>query len=73
MSPAFEAYLAKIYTDAAERTLFLADPRARAAAAGLAPAERDALAAIDRDGLVLAAASFQRKRDEHHAHAHQNR
>lgn len=62
MSPAFEAYLAKIYTDAAERTQLLADPRARAAAVGLSPEEIDALAAIDRDGLALAAASFSRKR-----------
>lgn len=71
MSPAFEAYLAKIYTDEAERAAFLADPRGRAAAARLSPAEVDALAAIDRDGLVLAAASFERKTDAHRTHAHQ--
>ncbi|MEO8587377.1 MAG: hypothetical protein ABI584_14525 [Acidobacteriota bacterium] len=62
MSPAFEAYLARIYTDEAERTLFLAAPRARAEAAGLAPAEAEALEAIDRDGLALATESFERKR-----------
>lgn len=73
MSPAFEAYLARLYTDAAERTLFLTDPEARAAAAGLSPAERDALARIDRDGLALAVQSFQRKRDEHRARSRQNR
>ena len=63
MSPAFEAYLARLYTDARERDLFLADPRGRAAATGLASAELDALAAIDRDGLVLAAQSFEKKRE----------
>ena len=73
MSPAFEAYLARIYTDDAERAAFLADPRGRAAAVRLSPAEVDALAAIDRDGLALAVQSFRRKRDEHRAHAHQKR
>ncbi|MGA7991357.1 MAG: hypothetical protein WCC53_08005 [Thermoanaerobaculia bacterium] len=67
MSPAFEAYLARIYTDEGERALFLADSRGRAAAAGLAPAEVDALAEIDRDGLALAAQSFARKRAQSHA------
>ena len=71
MSPAFEAYLARIYTDEAERALFLADPRGRAAAAGLATAEIDALAAIDRDGLLLAASSFEKKRA--HAETHRPR
>ena len=73
MSPAFEGYLARIYTDAAERALFLADPRGRAAAAGLASAEIEALARIDRDGLALAVKSFERKRDEHRTHSHQKR
>ena len=63
MSPSFEAYLARIYTDEAERAAFLTDPRGRAAAAGLSPAEAEALAKIDRDGLALAAESFERKRD----------
>ncbi|MBK9065024.1 MAG: hypothetical protein IPL89_17865 [Acidobacteria bacterium] len=73
MSPGFEGYLARLYTNEAERALFLADPRGRAAAAGLAAAEIDALEAIDRDGLALAVQSFERKRDEHRAHSHQNR
>jgi hypothetical protein len=73
VSPAFEGYLARLYTDEVERTLFLADPRGRAAAARLSPAEIDALAAIDRDGLALAVQSFQRKRDAHRAHSHQKR
>lgn len=63
MSPAFEAYLARIYTDRAERERFLSDPRSCAADFGLSPAECDALATIDRDGLVLAAGSFERKRE----------
>jgi hypothetical protein len=62
VSPAFETYLARIYTDREERARFLADPRARAEALGLSSAECDALAAIDRDGLALAADSFERKR-----------
>jgi hypothetical protein len=68
VSPAFEAYLARIYTDDAERALFLADPRGRAAAAGLAPGEVNALAAIDRDGLALAASSFEKKRAHSETH-----
>ncbi len=66
MSPAFEGYLARLYTDDGERALFLEDPPGRALAAGLSPAESDALAAIDRDGLLLAAASFQKKRAHRH-------
>lgn len=73
MSPAFEAYLARIYTDRAELAAFLSDPRARAAGFGLSPAECDALARIDRDGLVLAAQSFDRKRDAHRTHSDQKR
>jgi hypothetical protein len=69
MSPAFESYLARLYTDAAERAHFLADPRARAEVADLAPAEIDALATIDRDGLALAAESFARKRTDRERHA----
>ena len=66
MSPAFEGYLARLYTDDAERALFLEDPPGRALEAGLSHAESDALAAIDRDGLLLAAASFQKKRARRH-------
>jgi hypothetical protein len=73
VSPAFEGYLARIYTDAAERALFLADPLARAAAAGLSSVECRALARIDRDGLALAVTSFERKRNEHRTHSHQKR
>jgi hypothetical protein len=34
-SPAFEAFLARLYADAAARAAFLADPRATARAAGV--------------------------------------
>ena len=62
MSAAFEAFLARIYVDDEARRRFLADPRQEAARAGLAEAEQEALAAIDRVGLELAARSFARKR-----------
>ena len=62
MSPAFEGYLARLYTDATERERFLADPRGTASAAGLPAADLDALERIDRDGLFLAAESFRKKR-----------
>jgi len=57
-----EAFLALLYTDAAARRAFLNDPRGVAAGAGLDPPEIDALAAIDRVGLELAAKSFAAKR-----------
>jgi hypothetical protein len=63
MSPAFEAILARIYVDDGARKEFLADPLAFARKSGLSAAECDALAAIDRVGLEMAAASFARKRD----------
>jgi hypothetical protein len=68
-SPAFEAFLARLYTDGETRQRFLAEPRAVARAAGLDEAECEALARIDRKGLELAAESFERKRE----HAAQNR
>ena len=67
MSPAFEAFLARLYVDADARAAFLADPRA--AARGLAPDEVAALQRIDRVGLELAAASFAHKRAHKEAHA----
>jgi hypothetical protein len=62
MSPAFESFLARLYVDGAARTRFLADPRAEAAAAGLADDEIAAAVRIDRVGLELAAAGFAHKR-----------
>ncbi len=63
-SPAFEAFLARLYVDADFRTVFLADPRGAARRAGLSEAECEALAGIDRTGLELAATSFAAKREK---------
>jgi hypothetical protein len=64
VSPAFESFLARLYVDSDERRRFLAAPGRVAAAAGLTGEEIAAAVAIDRVGLELAAASFERKR--HH-------
>ena len=61
-SPKFEAFLAKVYVDPNFRQKFLADPRAAARTAGLSEIECEALAAIDREGLELAATSYAAKR-----------
>ncbi len=65
-SPQLEGFLARLYVDAPSRDRFLADPDAEARAAGLDEDEVAALRAIDRAGLALAAASFERKRDAAH-------
>lgn len=65
MSPAFEAFLAKIYVDADARNRFLNDPHTEAHRAGLTPAECAAAADIDRVGLAMAGASFEAKRRAH--------
>jgi hypothetical protein len=62
-SPAFEAFLARIYVDDAARDRFLADPRREAERAGLSAVEIAALERIDREGLRLAADSFRAKRE----------
>jgi hypothetical protein len=61
-TPAFEAFLTKLYVDRKARSEFLADPRAAAGRAGLSQAECEALAAIDRTGLEMAAVSLEQKR-----------
>ena len=61
-SPRFEGFLAELYTDDETRRRFLADPRACARRAGLDEREVEALAAIDRVGLGLAAKRFACKR-----------
>lgn len=61
-TPAFEAFLARLYTDAPLRARVLADPRGAAREAGLTPADGEALARIDREGLALAAEMFLHKR-----------
>jgi hypothetical protein len=65
--PGFEAFLARIYVDAGARERFLADPRGEARRAGLSAEEAEALARVDREGLRLAAASFEAKRRGHAA------
>ncbi len=62
MSPAFELFLARLYTDAEARARFVADPAGETLRAGLAAGEALALAGIDHAGLELAARSFARKR-----------
>lgn len=58
-----EAFLARLYTDRRLREDFLARPLEVARAAGVDPASAGELARIDRDGLVMAARSFQSKRN----------
>ena len=62
MSPAFEAFVARLYVDDRLRRAFLADAAATARSAGLSPAEIRAVEAIDRTGLELAAGVFEHKR-----------
>lgn len=62
MSPAFEAFVARLYVDETLRRAFLADAAATATRAGLTPAEIRAAGAIDRTGLELAARVFEHKR-----------
>lgn len=62
-SPAFEAFLARIYVDPDARARFLADPGGEASRAGLNRGEIDSLERIDREGLRLAAESFRTKRE----------
>jgi hypothetical protein len=62
--PKLECYLATLYVDADARARFLSAPREEAARAGLNPAQCEALVAIDRVGLEMAAHSFERKRQK---------
>ncbi|MFO1327092.1 MAG: hypothetical protein U1F56_07015 [Rubrivivax sp.] len=62
---ALEALLARLYTDAALRDAFLAAPEDVARRAGLSDEQSRRLAAIDREGLVLAAASLAARRAPH--------
>jgi hypothetical protein len=68
LSPRFEAFLARLYTDTDARRLFLVDPQGEARRAGLTAPEVAALEAVDLVGLELAAASFARKRETKKAH-----
>ncbi|MEG0881923.1 MAG: hypothetical protein RSF79_25180 [Janthinobacterium sp.] len=68
-SPALETYLARLYTDDAVRSAFLLEPRAQALRHGLSPQEAEAMAAMDRVGLQMAAASYRAKRAGRARHA----
>jgi hypothetical protein len=59
-----EAFLARLYTDAEERTRFLQDRAGEARRAGLSAADEAAVLAIDATGLRLAARSFAHKRQK---------
>ena len=60
-----EIYLAELYTDAATRAKFLADPDSAARETGLNDADVSALLCIDKTGLCMAAASYANKRGQH--------
>ena len=63
-SLALEGFLARLYTDAAARERFSADPEGEARRAGLSATECRAMADCDRVGLEMAAESFDHKRDQ---------
>ena len=62
--PKLERFLAAIYVDAKLRARFLESPCEEARRAGLDEAQCNAMAAIDRVGLEMAAHSFERKRQK---------
>jgi hypothetical protein len=62
---ALEAFLARLYTDAALLREFLAAPETVALEAGLDEQAAGSLATMDMQGLQLAAASFEAKRIGH--------
>jgi uncharacterized protein (UPF0276 family) len=61
---AIESYLALLYSDRNARTRFLANPKMELELAGFSDTESDALQAIDRVGLALAARGFEWKRKQ---------
>jgi hypothetical protein len=58
-----ERTLARLYTDPSFRHGFLRDPKVALSALDLTPDEKADLAGMDRAGLVMAAASYQHKRE----------
>lgn len=62
MRPEFEAFLARLYTDAKLRSRFLANPRAEGERNHMTGEECEALERIDRVGLEMSARSFAHKR-----------
>ena len=63
MSAAVEAFLARLYTDAALREAFIANPGDVARREGFVGEAAAALASTDLVGLRLAAESYGRKRE----------
>ena len=61
-----EHLLARVYVDAEARRRFLADPVEEALRAGIDPSDAVRLAAVDHEGIELAALSFARKRAAKH-------
>jgi hypothetical protein len=61
-SPRIEALLARLYTDDVALAAFVRSPVEAARAFGLDAGEAAALATVDGDGLVMAAASYGAKR-----------
>jgi hypothetical protein len=61
-SALIERFLAQLYTDTPLRERFLRHPESEALRAGLDAESARALSCIDRDGLRLAADSFEQKR-----------
>ncbi|MGK5037760.1 hypothetical protein [Janthinobacterium sp. LB3P118] len=72
-SAALETYLARLYTDDSLRTAFLLEPRVQALLHGLSQQEAEAMAAMDRIGLQMAAASYRAKRTGRAEHGSQAR
>jgi hypothetical protein len=60
--PAFETFLARLYTDPQALASFLADPHGEAARGRLTRSEIAALLRVDAAELQLAATSFAHKR-----------
>lgn len=58
----FEAFLARLYSDRDFLEQFLSDPGTAMSALDLDARERNAAAAIDRVGLLMAARSYEIKR-----------
>ena len=64
-SPQVETFLARLYSDAAFLNRFLACADQAMAEAALEDRERAAASNIDRVGLMMAARSYQAKRQGH--------
>ncbi|MCI0413301.1 nitrile hydratase subunit alpha [bacterium] len=62
MSPAFEAFLARLYVDPEFRARFLKDRTREAYDVGLSHSEIAALLVIPQEDLEIAASSFEKKR-----------